>query len=175
MYHRSLKSTFNRRFLTVLIFTGSLFPALQAVAQQSKGRLADLAFIEGHWKATTPERTIEGVWLAPQGDNILGFMRMMTGEKASLYELLAYEQTEQGLISRVKHFKPGMIAQEEKDKFDQYNFLEATSERVILEKEGGLLRIIYDKRGNDQFAIMRGNQQDGKWQFNDLFVFNRVK
>jgi hypothetical protein len=109
------------------------------------------------------------------GDNMLGFMRMMTGNKASMYELLAYEQNTQGLVSRVKHFRPGMVGMEEKDKFDQYNFLEATKGRAVFQKEGEDLRIVYEKRSNDQFAIMRGNMADGKWTFKDLFLFNRVK
>jgi hypothetical protein len=64
---------------------------------------------------------------------------------------------------------------EEKDKFDQYNFLESTPGRAVFKKEGDDLRIVYEKRSNDQFAIMRGNMADGKWAFKDLFLFNRVK
>ncbi|GEO08818.1 hypothetical protein SAE01_13140 [Segetibacter aerophilus] len=121
------------------------------------------------------DRTVEGEWMPQDGDNMLGFMRMMSGNKASMYELLAYEQSEQGLVSRVKHFKPGMIGMEEKEKFDQYNFVEASKGKVVLQKQGEDLRIIYEKRSNDQFAIMRGNLAEGKWAFKDLFVFNRVK
>ena len=33
-----------------------------------------------------------------------------------------YEQNEQGLVSRVKHFKPGMMGVEEKDKHDRVQF-----------------------------------------------------
>ncbi len=162
-----------KRFLPVFLFLITSFA--QAQTPQNSGKLSDVAFIEGHWRATANERSIEGVWLAPEGDNILGFMRMMAGNKASLYELLAYEQTEQGLVSRVKHFKPGMLGQEEKDKSDQYNFVEVTNGKVVFQKQGEDLRILYEKRSADQFAIMRGNLNAGKWDFKDLFVFNRVK
>lgn len=162
-------------FLSVFFLLAVIIPAAKIQAQQNSGKLADLSFIEGHWKATSGDRTIEGEWMAPDGDNILGFMRMMSGGKASMYELLAYEQNAQGLVSRVKHFKPGMTGLEEKDKFDQYNFLEASKGRVVLQKEGEDLRIVYEKRSNNQFAIMRGNQVEGKWAFKDLFVFDRVK
>ncbi|MCW3105834.1 MAG: hypothetical protein JWQ09_340 [Segetibacter sp.] len=169
-YYQRFKQT-----LFVLFLFSAIMPAVKGQAPQRPGKLSDLSFIEGHWKATTSDRTIEGVWLAPEGDNMLGFMRMMNDKKANLYELLAYEQTEQGFVSRVKHFKPGMLGQEEKDKSDQYTFIEAANGRVVLEKEGGEMRIVYEKRGNNQFAIMRGNLLEGKWAFKDLFVFNRVK
>jgi hypothetical protein len=164
-----------KRFLPFFFLLATIVPAYELQAQKNSGKLSDVRFIEGHWKATTNDRSIEGVWLAPDGDNILGFMRMMNGNKAGLYELLAYEQTEQGLVSRVKHFKPGMLGQEEKDKSDQYNFVEAGKDRAIFQKHGEELRILYEKRSENQFVIARGDLQEGKWVFKDLFVFNRVQ
>jgi molybdopterin-guanine dinucleotide biosynthesis protein len=100
---------------------------------------------------------------------------MMKDGKATMYEILAYEQSEQGLVSRVKHFKPGLLGQEEKDKSDQYNFVEAGKDRAIFEKQGEKLRILYEKRSDNQFVIARGSLQENKWVFKDLFVFNSVK
>lgn len=162
-------------FFVAFFLMAVIMPAANAQSQQNPGKLADISFIEGHWKATTDNNSIEGVWLAPQGDNIVGFMRMMKDNKATLYEILAYEQSEQGLVSRVKHFKPGLLGQEEKDKSDQYNFVEAGKDRAIFQKQGEELRILYEKRSENQFAIARGNLQENKWVFKDLFVFNRVK
>lgn len=159
-----------------LLLVSILLSESYAQTQPKGGSFVDIGFIEGHWKAATPEgRKIEAVWLAPENDNILGFMRMMKDGKADLYEILAYEKSEQGLVSLVKHFKPGLLGQEEKDKQDRYNFVEATKDRAIFQKDSGSLRILYEKRSADQFAIARGNEQDGKWVFKDLFVFNRVK
>lgn len=168
-----MKHAYN--FLLLLLVT-ALLPATYAQTGAKGGSFADIAFIEGHWKATTSAgQSIDGVWLAPENDNIVGFMRMMKGGKADLYEILAYEQSEQGLISLVKHFKPGLVGQEEKDKQDRYIFVEASKGRAVFQKDGASLRILYEKRSADQFAIARGNEQDGKWVFKDLFVFNRVK
>ena len=164
-----------KKFLPLFFFCAAVIPAVKCFAQQNSGKLSDLSFIEGHWKANTGDRTVEGEWMPQDGDNMLGFMRMMSGGKAAMYELLAYEQSEKGLVSRVKHFKPGMIGMEEKDKSDQYNFLEASQGKAVFQKEGEELRIIYEKRSDNQFAIQRGNLQEGKWVFKDVFVFNRVK
>ena len=163
-------------YTLLLLFFICFLPKTQAQTEPKGGSVADVSFIQGHWKAITPEgQSIEGVWLQPEGENILGFMRMMKAGKADLYEILAYEQTEQGLVSMVKHFKPGLLGLEEKDKHDRYNFVEASKDHAIFQKEGESLRILYEKRSANQFVIARGNLQDGKWVFKDLFVFNRTK
>ncbi len=100
---------------------------------------------------------------------------MMKDNKVTMYEMLIFEQTEQGPIVLVKHFKPGLVGQEEKDKSDHYKFIKAGKDRATFEKEDGSIRIIYEKRSADQLAIQRGQQKDGRWAFSDLFVFNRVR
>ena len=160
-------------YILTLFFVG-LLPV--ATFAQTKGSFTDISFIEGHWKATTVEgRAIEAVWLAPAGDNVLGFMRMMNGDKADLYEILSYELSDQGLVSLVKHFKPGLLGQEEKDSPNKYVFVEASKNRAIFQSTGSDLRILYEKRSSTQFAIARANQENGQWVFKDLFVFNKVK
>lgn len=159
-------------FLLLLCFSTSS----SAQTTSKAGSVAALSFIEGHWKANTADgQSIEAVWLAPENGNMLGFMRFMKDNKASLYEMLAYEQQEKGFVSLVKHFQPGLIGAEEKDKQDRYAFVESSKDRAVFHKEGEDLRILYEKRSANQFVIARGNLQEGKWVFQDLFVFNRTK
>lgn len=162
--------------LLLFAFNCTINPS-QSQAQLKNGSVTDIAFITGNWKATTSSgQIIEGVWLKPEGENILGFMRMMKNGKADLYEILAYEQTEKGLVSMVKHFSPGLTGHEEKDKQDRYAFVEASKNKAIFQKEGDAgLRILYEKRSANQFVIARGSEKEGKWIFQDLFVFNREK
>lgn len=162
-------------FLLLLSLLATLLPEAYAQTKKKSGSLSDVGFIEGHWKANLDDRSVEAVWSAPSGDNIVGFIRMMKDNKATLYEMFAFEQTEQGLVALVKHFKPGLIGVEEKDKSDRYLFLEAGEGKAIFEKQGEALRVLYEKRAEDQFVIALGKPQEGKWVFKDLFVFNRVK
>lgn len=167
-----------RKFYTLILIllVSSIATKSYSQTQSKPGSVADIAFIQGHWKATTAQgQNIEGVWLQPEGENILGFMRMMKNGKADLYEILAYEQSEKGLVSMVKHFKPGLLGLEEKDKQDRYNFVEASKNKAIFQKEGENLQILYEKRSPDQFVIARGVKDGDKWLFTDLFIFNRVK
>jgi hypothetical protein len=158
----------------LLLFTISSFNVSAQTARKG-GQLADIAFIEGHWKAKREGTSIEAVWSAPEGDNIVGFMRMMKENKVTLYELFAFEQTPEGLVVLVKHFKPGLIGVEEKEKSDRYTFIEAQPGRMIVEKQGDNVRVLYEKRGPDRFVIALGRQQDGKYTYKDLFDFSRVK
>ncbi|UHG91616.1 DUF6265 family protein [Spirosoma oryzicola] len=161
-------------WLFLLCFTTS-FASYAQTSKAAKGSLSDMRFLEGHWRGTFNGGPIDAVWIAPAGDNLTGFIRMMKDDKVTMYEMLIFEQTEQGPIALVKHFKPGLIGQEEKDKQDRYSFIEAKKDNALFEKEDGSIRIIYEKPSNDQLVIQRGQQKDGKWVFNNLFEFSRVK
>ena len=163
---------FHRPFF-VFIFLSTL--TLHAQTATKTGSLADVGFLDGHWKGTFNGGPIEAVWSGPAGDNIVGFIRMMKNDKVTLYELFAFEQTQAGPVALVKHFKPGLVGQEEKDKSDRYLFLNAGKDNALFEKADGSIRIIYEKRANNQLAIRRGEQKEGQWTFSDLFVFNRVR
>ncbi|WP_247237660.1 DUF6265 family protein [Telluribacter sp. SYSU D00476] len=161
----------------VLFFLLSLFTNGTALAQgtSGKGTLNDINFLEGRWGGTFNGGPIHASWTAPEGDNIAGFIRMMKDGKATLYEIFAFEQTENGPVAMVKHFRPGMISVEEKEQADRYKFIEAKKNQALFELENGQVRIIYERRSPDQLVIQRGKQEGGKWSFVDLFVFNRIK
>lgn len=142
---------------------------------QSVPDLSVVAHIEGHWKGQFNGGPIEAAWSAPEGNNIVGYIRMIRDNKPSLYEIFAFEQTEKGPIVRVKHFKPGLISVEEKEDADTYDFIEAKKNEALFEKNDKKVRIIYELRKPDVCVIRRGTPKDGGWEFVDLFVFDRSK
>ncbi len=158
-------------FSLLVVFGFLMTPTVFA----QKGSLSDVAFMEGRWRGTFNGGPIDAAWSAPEGDNLPGFMRMMKDNKVTMYEMLIFEQTEQGPIVLVKHFKPGLIGSEEKDQSDRYSFIEAKKNQALFEKSDGQVRIIYEKRSDNQLVIQRGKKEGDKWTFVDLFVFNRVK
>lgn len=163
------------RFFTLLRSVWCLFflSVLGVGAQAQSASLSDVGFMKGHWLGTFNGGPIEAFWAAPAGDNLTGFMRMMKDNKVTMYEMLVFEQTDQGPIVLVKHFKPGLVAIEEKEISDRYRFLEAKKNQALFEKMDGAVRIIYELRTSNQLVIQRGKQEAGKWIFADLFVFNR--
>jgi len=161
-------------FLFTLLAIG-LFLNQSVSAQANKATLNDVAFMHGHWQGTFNGGPIEAFWAKPAGDNLTGFIRMMKDDKVTMYEMLIFEQTENGPVVLVKHFKPGLIAVEEKEVSDRYRFIEAKKDWALFEKQDGSIRIIYEKRGPNQMVLQRGKQENGNWTFADLFVFNTVK
>ncbi len=160
----------------IFLLTALLLSTLPATAQTTppaKAQLADLRFLEGRWQGTFQGGPIENYWSAPQGDNLLGSIRMLRDGKATMYEILVIEQTDAGLMLHVKHFRPGLKGVEEKDAADRYNLIELTRERAVFEKVSGgdPLRVIWERRPNRVLAVQRGPQRDGQWAYADLFVF----
>lgn len=137
--------------------------------------LSVVAHIEGHWKGQFSGGPIEAAWSAPEGGNVVGYIRMIRENKPFLYEIFAFEQTDKGPVVRVKHFKPGLISVEEKEDADTYYFIEAKTNEALFEKSDKKVRILYELRKPDVFVIRRGTPKDGTWEFTDLFVFDRSR
>lgn len=157
-----------------LLSTLVMFVCLTDAAQAQKGTLQDINFLEGRWLGTFNGGPIEAGWTAPAAGNIVGYIRMMKDNKPTLYEMFVFEQTDQGPVAMVKHFRPGMIGVEEKDKHDHYVFLSAKKNEALFEKEDASVRIIYERRKDNQLVIRRGNKKDGEWSFVDLFIFEKM-
>lgn len=167
------KFSFSKILSFLFIIALTAFSA-NAQVVTTTGSLKDINFLDGRWKGNYNGGTIEASWTAPEGDNIVGFIRMVKDGKATLYELFAFEQTEKGPVAHVKHFKPGMISLEEKEVSDTYNFIEAKKNQALFEKDDISVRIIYERRTQNQLVIRRGKLENNKWEFMDLFVFNRI-
>lgn len=155
--------------LLCLLFSGLISNA------QPVPNLSVVSHIEGHWKGQFNGGPIEASWSAPEGDNIVGYIRMILQNKPHLYEIFAFEQTDQGPIVRVKHFKPGLISVEEKEDADTYHFIESSKNEALFERADQQVRIIYELRKPNQLIIRKGSPDNGSWNFVDLFVFNRAK
>lgn len=161
---------------TILLLSLSFIASLPAFAQtEPAGSVSDVNFIEGSWKADWSGRSIDAVWSRAAGESIVGYVRVIKEGKVVLYELFAFEQTPQGLAALVRHFGPGLIAREEKEKPDHYSFLEAGNGWALFEKQGDSVRVKYEKRSQNEFAIVIGKPKDGEWIFEDFWEFSRVK
>jgi hypothetical protein len=140
-------------FLAVALITIMHVPVYSQTGG-NEGSISDIQFIEGSWKATAGDRSIDAVWSSPSGESMVGYVRVMKDGKVSLYELFAFEKHEQGLVALVRHFRPGLIAAEEKDNPNHYTFLEAGSGRAVFQRQGEETRVLYEKRSENQFAIV---------------------
>lgn len=151
--------------------------ALSASAQTplATAKLADLTYFQGAWQGTFQGGPIETFWSAPAGGSLMGSLRMLRDGKIRLYEILVAEQTDAGVTLLVRHFQPGLVPQEEKDRPDRYVLIEQGPNRAVFEKVGGdPVRVIWERRPNELLAVSRGTQKDGQWAWADLFVFKPI-
>jgi hypothetical protein len=172
LHSSKLYMTIVKKFALIPALVSLLLLAGTSYAQ--KGTLQDISFLEGHWLGTYNGGPIEAGWTAPAAENIVGYIRMMKDNKPALYEMFVFEQTAQGPVAMVKHFRPGMVGVEEKDKHDHYVFLSAKKNEALFEKEDASVRIIYERRKDNQLVIRRGSKKDGEWTFVDLFIFDKI-
>ena len=142
------------------------------VNAQDTGTLSDMEFISGHWETTRNGNMVEAFWTEPEGANMVGVVRIVGDGKAVLYEMFAIEMTETGLEVKVKHFRPGLIGVEEKDEFDHYTFLESSDGHALFKKQGEDVRISYEVRPGNKFAVSVGTPVDGDWEFEDFWLFS---
>ena len=75
--------------LALLIFFTSA-PAT-VLSQQPPG-IERIAWLQGCWETTSPQRTIEEQWMAPRGGSMIGMGRTVRGGALVEYELVVIRQ-----------------------------------------------------------------------------------
>lgn len=92
----------SRLFLAFLVFA-----PLPALAQDAPS-LADLAFLEGHWRGGTDTIVFEETWSAPEGGVMTAMARgVSAGEapgKLRVLEYVVVAEEAAGVVMRFKHF-----------------------------------------------------------------------
>jgi hypothetical protein len=78
--------------------------------------LADVAFMAGHWVGGDEGELSEEVWSAPHGDSMMGMWRYVKDGRTRIYELLTLTPDGPGIVLRIRHFDPQLVAREEKER-----------------------------------------------------------
>jgi hypothetical protein len=83
---------------------------------QRTASVQDLAWIAGHWIGEMDGTIIEERWAEPLGGSMMGMFRLVKDGKARFLEFMTIDPGESGPVLKLRHFHPGLIAWEEKDK-----------------------------------------------------------
>ena len=75
-----------------------------------------MAFMAGHWVGGDPGELSEEVWSAPEGDSMMGMWRFVAKGQTRIYEILTLTAEGEGVVLRIRHFNPKLVAKEEKDR-----------------------------------------------------------
>jgi hypothetical protein len=88
---------------------------LEEGAQSPPAKIADVAFIAGHWQGEALGGKTEEIWSPPQAGSLMGVFRLITDDKVAFYEILTITEEANSLVLRIKHFHPDLKGWEEKD------------------------------------------------------------
>jgi hypothetical protein len=81
------------------VLLGVSLIAAGSLAAQTPGRptLADVAWLQGCWRAHSPQRTVEENWTAAAGGTMIGVSRTVRGDSLADFELVILRQRDSTL------------------------------------------------------------------------------
>ena len=131
-------------------------PSPGAAAAPPAPRLADLAWIAGHWVDDASGNLSEEVWMEPAGESMTGMWRYVAKGRLAVQELLSIADEGGRVVLRLRHFDPKMVAREEKASPLALPLLSWKADEVVFEGPGqptGTVRLTYRRPSPDTLAV----------------------
>ena len=139
----------------------------------AESKLEEVAWLSGNWSGEENDTLIQENWSEPAGNAMMGSFRMIKGNEVVFYEFMLIEQTPEGVVLRIKHFKPGLDGMESKDESVDLGLASAEEGKAVFEterdgnpeyltyqktSEGGMT-ITLDKPAKDSSTVFRFDPQ----------------
>ena len=86
-------------------------------APRPAARVADFAWLAGRWTGEGMGGRIDEAWSPPDGGAMVGYFRLVKGDKPVFYEILTLIEVEGSVEMRLKHVNADMTGWEEKNDF----------------------------------------------------------
>jgi hypothetical protein len=87
-------------------------------------KIADMAWLAGHWTGAALGGTSEEIWSAPRAGAMMGMYRLVRDGKTVFYELCTIVEEKGSLVLRLKHFNADLTGWEEKTKTVDFPLVE---------------------------------------------------
>ncbi len=136
---------------------------LLGFGQLKKANVAELSFMKGHWELKHAWGDMEEIWSAPMGDNLMCTFRCVDSGKVVFYEFIVVEQTDSVPVMRLRHFNPGSIGWEDKDKPGNYPLVSLTKNKAVFERTDKASRLVYHRKSTYQLLCVLQSLENGKW------------
>lgn len=155
----------------VVVFL-SLFSIL-AFSQPQVKNIKDLSFMAGHWVTKGVWGDMEETISEPMGNSIMCAFRCVKDGKVVFYEFIVIEQMPEGPVMKLRHFSPGNIAWEDKDKPYEYPLMYLDDNLARFERPDKKTALTFHRISPDRLKVTLERQdKDGKWLQDE---FNYVK
>ena len=126
----------------------------KAISQALKVNIRELAFMTGTWTQKHEWGDMEEFWGPPMGDNMICSYRCVKDGKVLFYEFIVIEQSDSVPVMRLRHFKPGNIGWEEKDKPIAYPLVALDHKKATFESPSKTLRMTYSRINHEKMDIL---------------------
>ena len=158
------------------VFFALFFVNIVAYAQDVPVRdIKDLAFMAGKWTTKGEWGDMEENWSAPFGNSMMCSYRCVKNGKVVFYEFIVIEQQPSGPVMKLRHFNPGLIAWEDKDKPYDYPLMFLDENVARFERPDKKTALTFQRIGDDQLKVILERQdKDGKW-VQDEFNYKAAK
>jgi len=161
----------------LLLFSASTLLAQEKLTEhtlqlgdEGKGppaRVADFAWLEGHWQAEALGGTVEEVWSTPAAGTMVGMFRLIQEGKAGFYEIFTLTEEGATVLVRLKHFNPDLTGWEEKDETVDFPLV------AIEEGQAFFDGVTYQRRGPDGLQVyLAMHTKDGVREVS--FAYRRI-
>lgn len=138
--------------------------SMSALAQAPVKDIKDLAFMSGNWQTTGVWGNMEENWSKPMGNSMMCAYRCVKDGKVVFYEFIVIEQQVSGPVMKLRHFSPGNMAWEEKDKPYEYPLMFLDDNLARFERPDKKTSLTFQRLGVDKLKVILERQdKDGKW------------
>jgi hypothetical protein len=160
-----------RAFITFVLI---LF-AQTTFSQAPVRSISDLSFMAGKWVTKGQWGDMEENWSEPMGNSMMCSYRCVKDGKIVFYEFIVIEQQPTGPVMKLRHFSPGNIAWEEKDKPYEYPLIYLDENVARFERPDKKTSLMFERIAHDKLKVTLERQdKDGKW-VQDEFNYTTAK
>jgi hypothetical protein len=150
-----------RYIVLIVVFVLSSY---SSQAQAPVKKIKDLAFMAGKWVTSSAWGDMEENWSEPVGNSMMCAYRCMKDGKVIFYEFIVIEQTDSGPVMKLRHFSPGNIGWEEKDKPYEYPLMFLEPDRARFERPDKKTALTFHRTAKDKLLVVLERQEEsGKW------------
>jgi len=147
----------------------------RAGAQTPVKDIKDLTFMAGKWVTHNAWGDMEESWSTPMGNCMMCSYRCVKDGKVIIYEFIVIEQTDSGPVMKLRHFSPGNIGWEEKDKPYDYPLMFLDDSVARFERPDKKTSLTFQRTAPDKLKVTLERQdKDGKWA-EDTFDYTLAK
>lgn len=131
-----------------------------------KATLAEIAWMEGHWRGEAFGGITEEIWSPPLGGSMMFSFKLVVDDAVNFYELGHIRALDGTLVFELKHFAGDLKGWEEKDEAQRFKLIKVDGNRLYFEG------FTFEKVTADEINIYGRIHQNGK---EEEIVFNYKK